>query len=77
MDQAIKVSKKSESKEGAWFSLVSNVITTSMGGAVIGGSLASLPGAGIGGAVGAAVAFWSQSDSKKHKSAKKSAKVHG
>jgi hypothetical protein len=47
-----------------WASLVPSAISTSFGGAVIGGTFGNVSGAIIGGAAGVVVAVWSELSSK-------------
>ncbi|GGM84488.1 hypothetical protein GCM10010967_15440 [Dyadobacter beijingensis] len=69
MQSSIVTSKKQCSGE-QWSSLVPAVISTSFGGAVIGGSIAQLTGALVGGAFGIFIAFCSEYKHNKTATAK-------
>lgn len=68
MQSSITTTKKQCSGD-QWSSLIPSLISTSMGGAVIGGSIANISGALVGGAFGIFIALCSE-----HKNSKASIK---
>lgn len=59
MQSSITTTKK-QCSEAHWSSLVPSLISTSMGGAVVGGSIANISGALVGGALGIFIALCSE-----------------
>jgi uncharacterized protein YcfJ len=64
MQSSITTTKK-QCCGGQWSSLIPSIISTSMGGAVIGGSIANISGALAGGAFGVFIALCSEYQNKR------------
>jgi hypothetical protein len=65
MQSSITTTKKQCSGD-QWSSLIPSLISTSMGGAVIGGSIANISGALVGGAFGIFIGLCSEYQNKKN-----------